>query len=583
MPSPLQKIRQSAAELLAMAVCDLFPGALLVEGDATDIGFYYDFIVEQPLDERGIPLIEERIRSLIKAALPFKVTEMMRKNAIEFFRFHDQDIKAEMLSQSDSTLVTVVKIGEFHDLCDGEVVALSNEVGAFKLLEIAPATLPLPDGESLEVVRIQGTAFDNPQTLKKFLKLAESAKRRDHRTLGKEMGLFTTFDDAATGAWFWLPKGIFLKEQLLSLLRSSHAAQHVQLLSTPRFVKPSLLKKGGRCQLPAEVANIFPSFSIEGADYVATPTISPLHALVFKGKLRSYRELPVRYAESAEVYTLGKEARLWGMLRARAYTVDMTHIFCSKEQVYDEMISSLQFIDKTVKIFGFEHHWYLVPPGKKYCGTAESWGKCLELMGKALNECGMDYTRDEEGNGFYGPRAEMRLVDALGREWKGPYVGIDFNLPAKMGLRYQGADDEMHVPMMIVRSLFGSLERFVAILVEHYGGLFPLWLAPEQVRVIPVGEKNVEGARQVLAKVQQEGLRATIDCSSGGLGSKIHAAEVEKVPYMLIVGEKEEKSGLITVRSCNRSGTNSGMSLETFLTQMKQEDIWGDRSRVESK
>lgn len=577
MVSPLLKIRQSAAELLALAVSELFPGVSLVEGEASAIGFHYDFILRQPLDEMAMPIIEERMRALIKADIPFKTTEMMRKNAIAFFRHHKQDIKADLLTFNDDDLVQIVKIGDFHDLSDERrlYVPTSAKVGAFKLQSIAPATMTFPDGEELSVIRIQGTAFPEPQSLKKFLKRIEASKKRDHRTLGKEMGLFATYDDAAVGGWFWQPKGMFLRDTLLELWKNSTAAQGFQFVKTPRFIKSSFLKKMGFFDDGAQQQEAMDPIAIEGAAYIASPSLSLQHAMLFREKKHLFKEMPVRYAECAEFYNGEKAGRLWGMLLSRAYCANAEHIFCSKQQVYDEIISSLQFIHKTLMIFGFEHHWYLVPRGKRYCGTLENWEKNSGLLVKALNVSGIHYTVDEQNAAFDGPRLEARLVDALGREWKGPTLGIDLNHPERLGLRYQGADNEEHQPVMVVRSLFGPLERFVAILVEHYAGIFPLWLAPEQVRVVPVGEKNFDSATQVHATLLSNGFRTEIDYSLDPLGTKIHAAEMEKVPHIIIVGEKEEKSGLLTVRSSGHkgmnTGTSSGISLESFLEALNRE------------
>jgi threonyl-tRNA synthetase len=563
----LLSIRQSSAEILAYAVTLLFPSTRLLTSEISEIGFTYDFLSDQPLDETVLPLIEEKMRELVKLNLPIQTIEMMRENAAVFFRHLHQPLVAQHIEESLKNIVPIFKMAEFHDYCPPPYESSSSSLGAFKLLKIERLRSHLPIiGESV-ITRITGTAFADLPALKAFIKRTDQAKKRDHRLLGKEMGLFSQ-EDAGSGEWFWHPKGACLREILLDWWREEHRKQKFQFLATPRVIKQSVLKKSGFYDVLDQQIKVFPNFSLDGVDYVLTPSLLPAHSLVFRSHLHSYRELPIRYAEYGEVYQQRKPSQLWGLLRARAYTVDVAHIFCSPSQVLEELISSLQLIGKTVKMLGFEYHWYLVSRGRKYAGTLDKWDLNLDLLIKALKACGCEYTLDAAGKAFIGPRIEVRLIDALGREWKGPFVGIDFNHPERFGLHYHGADGEMHTPTMITRSMFGSLERFVAVLVEHYAGVFPLWLAPEQVRIIPVAESHHDYADDLHAGLERAGLRSQVDYRHDKLGAKVHAAEREKVPYAVIVGDKEKKEGLITVRSCSQKIKTSQMKRESFLQNL---------------
>lgn len=562
MTDTLKTLRHSAAELLAVAVCSLFPKAQLVNGDATALGFYYDFFFPEPISAEQFPFIEERMRDFMRQALHFKVTEMMRKNAMELFKYHHQDLKVALLKANVETLVHVCQIGQFYDLAYPPFVETTKQIGVVKLLDISSLTVSLPGRPNLSLTRIQGTAFPDTASLKQFLKMSEVAKECDHRLLGKEMHLFATFDETCPGCWSWFPKGTLIREILLDWWREEHRRQKYQLVSTPNLVKTHVLDKTHQPLL---------SFEPAGPSYAVCPTKALLHALIFKSKLHSYRELPIRYCEYGQLYDQVKEGHLWGMLRARAFTADSAYAFCTSAQVSDELISSLQFIDKIFKIFGFEAHWHLISKSQNSKGFLKKWDESQDSLVKALKMCGFAYTLDNEGEAPYGPTIEVRFTDALGRKWKGPYVYIDLYHPERFGLHYQGQDDRMHAPVMVGRSMFGSIERLTAILIEHYTGKLPLWLAPEQVRIIPAADKNAEYAAQVYSEVEQAGFRASVDYRKENLGAKVHAAESEKVPYMIVVGDKEEKNKVISLRRYLQEGMQDGMALEKFLEQLSSE------------
>lgn len=562
MADSLKILRHSAAELLAVAICSLFPKAQLVSGEATALGFYYDFFFPEPISAEQFPFIEERMRDFMRQKLPIKVMEMMRKNAMELFKHHGQDLKVALLKANVETLVHVCQIGQFYDLSYPPFAETTKQIGVIKLLDITPLTVSLPGRPNLPLTRIQGTAFPDTASLKQFLKMTEAAKECDHRLIGKEMGLFAAFDETCPGCWSWLPKGTIIREILLDWWRQEHHRQKYQIVSTPNFVKPHVLDKA---HLPVL------SFEPDGQSYLACPSKALLHALIFKSKLHSYKELPIRTCEYGEFFDQGKEGHLWGMLRARSFTADSAYTFCTSTQVLNELISSLQFIDKSFKIFGFEAHWHLITKSHDSKGFAKKWDESQESLVKALKMCGFDYTLDKEGKAHYGPTVEVRFTDALGRKWKGPYLYIDLYHPEKFGLHYQGQDDRMHAPVMVGRSMFGSIERLMALLVEHYIGKLPLWLAPEQVRIIPMADKNAEYAAQAFCAVEQAGFRASVDYRKENLGAKVHAAESERVPYIIVVGDKEEKNKTITLRRYLQEGSQDGIVLEKFLEQLTLE------------
>lgn len=562
MPDTLKILRHSAAELLAAAVCSLFPKTQIVSGDATSLGFYYDFFFPEPISKEQFPFIEERINDFMRQNLPIKVMEMARKSAIELFKYHHQDLKVALLKANLETLVHVCQIGQFYDLGYSPFTETTKQVCVVKLLDISNLRVSLPGRPNLSLTRIQGTAFPDNISLKQFLKKAEAAKQRDHRLLGQEMQLFTALDETCPGCWAWYPKGMVIREHLLDWWRSEHKQQKYQSISTPNLFKSNILENGQGPLL---------RFESEGPSYVYSLTKAPQHALLFKSKLHSYRELPIRYCEFNEFYDQSKESHLWGLLCARSFMVDSSYVFCTAEQVLNELISSLQFIDKSFKIFGFETQWYLRPKNLDARGSAKKRDESQDSLVEALKICGFNYTLDKEGKALYGPIVEVRFSDALGREWKGPYVYIDQYHPKKFGLHYQGQDDRMHTAYMIGRSMFGSIERLIAILIEHYAGKWPLWLAPEQVRVIPIADKNADYATQIYGQIEQAGFRVSMDDRKDNLGVKVHTAENERVPYMIVIGDKEEKNKTISLRQYLQKEVKDGIVLESFLEQLSLE------------
>lgn len=559
MSNTLKILRHSATELLALAVSSLFPKVQLVSGEATALGFYYDFLFPEAIDADQLSVIEDRMRDLIRQDLEIRVTEMMRKNAIELFKHHHQVLKVALLKANVETLVHLCQIGHFYDLGYPPFLATTKHIGAIKLLEINPIRVSLPGHPNLVLTRIQGTAFPDNASLKQFIKKAEEAKQRDHRLLGKEMQLFTTFDETCPGCWSWYPKGMVIRQLLLDWWQLEHRLQKYQLISSPNLIQPNL----------TAISSLH--MEIEGHSYAFCSAKAPLHALFFKSKLHFYRDLPIRYCELSEFYDASKQSHLWGLLRARCFTADSVYTFCSKEQVLEEITSSLQFIEKIFKMLNFETRWHLISRKERAIGSLIKWDESLDSLVKALKTGAFNYIPDNEGKALYGPKVEMYFTDALGREWKGPYISMDVYHPEKLGLHYQGSDDRMHVPIMIGRSMFGSIERLIAILIEHYAGALPLWLAPEQVRIIPVTDKNQEYGARICKELQQRDFRVFVDSRKENLGTKIHAAEKEKVPCTLVVGEKEEKNKTVALRKFLNKDAQEEMTLEQFLEQLSSE------------
>lgn len=557
MNKTLKILRHSASHLLAVAVNSLFPKAQLVSGEETSLGFYYDFFFPEPIHAEQLSVIEERMRDFIRQDLPIKMMEMMRKNAIEFFKHHQHELKVLLLKSNVETLVHVCQIGQFYDLGNPPFVQTTKQIGVIKLLDINTFNISLPGRPNITLTRIQGIAFPDNSSLKQFLKKAEAAKAVDHRVLGKKMQLFTHFEQTCSGCWTWLPKGMVLRNLLLDWWYREHRLQKYQLVSTPFSINSDMLQKAENRKFEDRSSGLI-------------PIKAPLHALLFKSQLHSYKELPIRTCEFSEFCETEKESHLWGLFRCRVFNADCGYIFCLKDQVLPELISSLQFIEKNFKMLGFETHWYLIAKNTSFKGSAKKWNESQDILTQAMSLCHLDFIHDTEENVSYGPRVELRVKDALGREWKGPYVYIDLSHPEKFGLHYQGQEDRMHPPVMIGRSIFGSLERLTALLIEHYAGVLPLWLAPEQIRVIPVGERNIEYAVAIQEKLEEAGFRVRIEKRDENLGAKIHSAKDERIPYIVVVGAKEEENKTISLRRHLQEDVQEELQLETLLEQLKK-------------
>lgn len=556
----LAALRQSAAELVAFAVTELFPGAILADSKISEFDFHYDVIAEQPIDENAICLIEEKVRSLIKENRQVRLLEMMRENAIMLFEHKGQPLKAQLVHEAQENIVSIFQIDDFYDFCPAPYISTTGEVTAFKILNIERATWYF-SGEESEVVRIRGTAFFDKKLLKNHIKSLHAAKKVDHRLIGKEMGLFEPMDETSAAAWVWLPNGAKLHKVLYDFWQEAHSKQHFSFIISPHLIKASLIE-ANQVAIDEEICRI------KGIDYSTPFSLTPSHALYCQKKLHSYRQLPIRLAECSNIYLPGAEGKLWGILNSSLVYSDTAHIFCSSEDLEAEIISSLQFIDKFIKMFGFEHYWCLCGQ-QQNSKASNAWKKGQNAFINAFKATGITFDCEKDtGHSLY---ARAHIVDSTGREWEGPCLSLHLECPKQFGLHYQGIDKKMHVPMVLKRTLFGSFERFTAVLVEHFAGHLPAWLAPEQVRVIPVLEKNIAYADAYFKRIEECGYRTTIDRSNEQLRSKIQSAQNEKIPYLLIIGDKEEKQGSITVRSSDLEMAEAQMTIDIFLTQLRDE------------
>jgi len=577
MPTPLTPLRQAIAELLACAVCDLFPKTLLVASKISAVGFHYDFVFAHPIDTQALQLIEERMRFLVKQDLPIQSVDMMRANAIDFFSHRQQHLVADALATSSAQFVSLFKMGDFFDLSSLDAYATSSEIeGAFRLQNFHESTLILSEKDTLPLTRIEGTAFPDAYTLKKFLKRAEAAKKKDHLVLGEQMKLYSTHQDLGGGTHFWHPKGSLLRKFLLDLWQSEIEKQNTQFLVTPPFIPTDFLKEKQYRRSDKNRTSYLPAMTVGETTCALRSSLTPHHATVFQSQKPTQQELPLRYAECSLLFEQEEQDSLCGLFQSRIYEADREHLFCTPEQFFEELISSLHFIDKIIKMFGFEHHWILVHRNQGRVPYFERWKECVKEMERALTSCSIDYQKDESATQPYGPSLHVCISDALGREWKGPYITVDLFHAERLKLSYRGVDGQQHEPILMVRSIYGSIERFIALLVEHYGGEFPFWLSPEQIRVIPLSMKNTSYAEEIQQKIKELGFRSQIDYRLDNLAEKVHIAEREKVPYIIIVGENEERDRTITTRSGHKGTVQNKVKLDTFLEGLSsnQLDNW---------
>lgn len=473
---PISIIRQSAVELLGCAATQLFPAILLIDHSVNEFGFYYDFIAEHPIDDHALILIEERMRGLAKDSLEIKLVEMMRENAASFFQHQGQPFVSKRILDADENIVPIVKIGEFSDYCQALIGSSTSETGAFKLLKVERIPSFIPDEGEVYVVRIHGTAFSDSYALKRYIKALNAARKRDHVDTGEELGLFLRCDDANPYAWFWKGKGVQIKQRLIDLLAKAHAKAGFEIVSSPPVIEDSLVRKAGAYE-QLTTSELPPAFTYEDRDFVIPPNFGAAHAQLYLASKHTINDLPLRLWECGTVGNFKRGGSLPGLHSSRFLTVDEGRIFCGTEQVVAQLISYLQFIDKIIKIFSFEGHWYLKGQGAKFAGTQNRWNKANESFSEAFKACGFSLDFDESQTAFSGPVVEMKLTDSLGREWRGPSIAFDFCGVDRMDLRYRDADKEMVKPVMLVTSIYGSIERLIAIMLEHDAGILTTLLA----------------------------------------------------------------------------------------------------------
>ncbi len=546
----LELIRHDAAHVLATAVLELFPGVKISIGPPIDGGFYYDF--EFPpgvtLSEDDLPRIEERMREHIKADEPFLREDVTPDVALERFRGEDQPYKVELIEDlvRDERVETVslYRNGPFTDLCRGPHAPTTGRIGAIKLLSVAGAYWR-GDAKRQMLTRVYGTAFFSQKELDEHLARLEEARARDHRKLGRELGLFM-FSEVSPGSPFWLPRGMAVWNALTEVWREENAARGYREVKTPILYDLDLFKTSGHWDVYRDHMYFT---EVEERPMGMKPMNCPAHIQLYAAERRSYRELPVRYSEQGLVHRHEPSGTLHGLLRVRHITQDDAHIFCTPEQLQDEVIRCLDFGFAIYDLFGFEPKLELSTRPEKRIGSDEMWDRAEAALARALDARGLAYEINEGDGAFYGPKIDLHMTDSIGRSWQLGTVQYDESMPERFGIHYTGADDAEHRPIMIHRALLGSFERFIGILVEHYAGEFPLWLAPVQATVLPIADRHVDAGRDVLAALHAAGLRAEIDDRAESVGRKIRDAELRKVPYMLVVGDREAEQGTVSVRA----------------------------------
>jgi threonyl-tRNA synthetase len=619
----LRVLRHSTAHLMAAAVQALFPAAKFAIGPAIDDGFYYDMELPRPLAPEDLPAIEAKMRELAAQRLPYVRREMSLQDALTWARSHKQDYKVEILEtirqygtsragyppeaggreprpdsrepkavsqggaerrapsaepdveelagevQAGVDTVSFYQTGEFVDLCRGPHVPDTSRLTAFRLTHIAGAYWRGDERRPM-LQRIYGTAFPTQEALDRHLFQLEEARRRDHRRLGRELDLFSVADEVGGGLILWHPKGGIVRTLIEDFWRDEHLKNGYDLVYTPHVGRAKLWQVSGHLDFYQDL--MYPRMEGEGTDYYVKPMNCPFHIMIYQSKVRSYRDLPLRFAELGTVYRFERAGVLHGLLRVRGFTQDDAHIFCTPDQMDEEITRAVKFSLFFLRTFGFkDYEVYVATRPEKFVGDPEHWEVATEALKHAVERAGQSYEVDPGGGAFYGPKIDIKVKDALGRPWQCTTVQFDFNLPERFGINFVGEDNRQHRPFMVHRALLGSMERFLGVLIEHYGGAFPAWLAPVQARVLPVADRHHEYAARAVGRLQAEGLRAEADTRNEKIGFKIREAEVQKIPYILVVGDKETAAGTVSVRL--RGGQDRGvMPLADFVTTLASEN-----------
>ncbi len=575
----LAALRHTASHVMAQAIKRLYPSAKLAIGPSIADGFYYDIDFETPITADDLEKIEAEMKKIIKEALPLERFTLPREEALALMKEKEEPYKVELIEDlPEGEEISFYKQGEFTDLCAGPHLMNTKEVGkAYKLTSIAGAYWRGNEHNKM-LTRIYATAFAKKEELEAYITMMEEAKKRDHRKLGKELGLFM-MHEAGPGFPFFLPKGMVLKNTLLEYWREIHKKAGYVEISTPIILNRSLWETSGHWDHYKD--NMYTTV-IDDQDYAIKPMNCPGGVLVYASEPRSYRDLPLRMGELGIVHRHEKSGQLHGLMRVRCFTQDDAHIFMTPEQIKDEIKGVAQLIDSVYKLFGFKYHVELSTRPEDSMGSDEDWEMATDGLRSALDEMGLDYVVNEGDGAFYGPKIDFHLVDAIGRTWQCGTIQLDFQLPQRFELEYIGADGEKHRPIMIHRVAFGSIERFIGILIEHFAGAFPTWLAPVQVKVLPISDKYMDYAEKVKAALDAENIRAEVDTRSEKIGYKIREAQKNKIPYMLVVGQKEEEDGVVSVRS-RFKGDEGQASLESFIENIKKEIVSREARAVEVK
>ncbi len=565
-PEGLEQMRHSASHVLAEAILELFPGTKFAYGPAVEDGFYYDVDSPTAITADDLPKIEKAMKKIIKANRPFVRHEMTRAEANA--KYQGDEYKLDNIARADGDVMSFYEQGKFSDLCRGPHVPSTGKVGEVKVMSLAGAYWH-GDASQKQLTRVYGTAFPSKEELDAYLQRIEEAKRRDHRVLGKQLDLFSTQPDIGPGLILWHPNGALIRHKVEEFWKEEHLNRGYQFLYTPHIASEAIYVRSGHLENYGDM--MYSPMDIDGQPYRVKPMNCPGHILIYNSNVHSYRDLPLRWCELGTVYRYEPSGTLHGMLRVRGFTQDDSHIFCTPEQVEEEINGVLDLMERMMGIFGYAYKAFLATRPEKSIGTDAQWEMATNALRAVLEKRGMPYELDAGGGVFYGPKIDIKLVDALGREWQGPTTQLDFNLPERFNVEYVGADNERHKVVMLHRTVLGSMERFIGGLVEHYGGDFPLWLAPRQVRVLTVTDAAIAYGREVVEKLRLAGLRADLDDRGDKIGAKIREGELARVPVLLIVGEKERESGSAAVRR-RLLGDIGERNVDTLIAELLEEN-----------
>jgi len=555
----LEKMRHSAAHVMAEVVQSIFADAKFGIGPAIESGFYYDFDLPRSLTPDDLPVIEAKMKEIIAQNEPFVKQEVTKEAARQLFAA--QPYKLELIDEIPDEKVSLYRQGSFVDLCRGPHLDSTGEIKAFKLVSIAGAYWRGDEHRPM-LQRIYGVAFNTKEALAEYLKNLDEAVKRDHRKLGRELNLFSIHEEAGPGLVHWHPKGAVIRRAIEDFWKNEHIKRGYDLVYTPHIAKLDLWKTSGHWEFYRDY--LYSPMEVEGQEYILKPMNCLGHILIYKTGLHSYRELPIRYAELGTVYRYERSGVLHGLSRVRGFTQDDAHIFCRFDQLEDEVAGVLDLARFMIDTFGFTNYRVLLSTRpEKYAGTIQAWEEATETLSQALARLGLAYDIDPGEGVFYGPKIDIKFEDAQGRAWQGPTIQVDFNLPQRFNVTYIGEDGEEHLVAMVHRTVLGSMERFLASLTEHYGGAFPVWLAPVQVMVIPIADRHLDYASKLEAELKSEGVRAEVDARSETVNLKIRQAQLDKIPYMLVVGDKEVAADTVAIRL--RSGEQlSSQSFDSF-------------------
>ncbi|MDX6381674.1 MAG: threonyl-tRNA synthetase [Rubrobacteraceae bacterium] len=562
----LEVLRHSTAHAMAQAILELYPGSKLTIGPPIENGFYYDIEVAGKITDEDLPRIEDKMREVVQRDLPIEREEVSKAEVEKLYE--DNPYKLEIICDLEEGDITVYRQGEFFDLCRGPHVPSTGKLGAFKLQNIAGAYWR-GDEKNPMLTRIYGTAWPTEKDLKAYLRRLEEAKARDHRKLGRELDLFSVSEEVGPGLILWHPKGAMVRVLIEDFSRQAHLDNGYEWVFSPHVGRARLWETSGHLGFYQE--NMYPPMDVEGEEYYVKPMNCPFHIQIYKSRMRSYRDLPQRYAENGTVYRYERSGVLHGLTRVRGFTQDDAHIFCRPDQVEEEISRVFEFSLFVLRAFDLsDFKAYLATRPEKYVGEPEDWDRATEALRKAVETHDIPYELDEGGGAFYGPKIDLKVNDALGREWQLSTIQFDFNMAERFGLEYIGEDGQAHRPYMIHRALLGSMERFFGVLTEHYGGAFPVWLSPVQAVVIPVADRHIPYAREVGEKLRAESFRVEVDDAPMSMQKKIRENARQKVPYLLIVGDAEEGEGTVNVRKRGEK-TQEAVGLEEFAGRIREE------------